>query len=320
MINKKELSVVVQGPILIVGNINITALVLKSVRKFLPGSEIILSTWENSNVNNLEFDKLVLNKDPGSIEFKLNKIKFNYNVNRQIITTLSGIKASSRQFTLKIRSDIILKGNYFLKLFDQHKFYNTEYKFFKKRILTSNASSFNPRKKERRLFNPSDWFFLGFTSDLLLLWDIDLFDTKFYSNQEVQLPFNQEEYPSPEQYVWTSFLSKFITIPKIKLFTFNKSLLLLSEKVLVNNLQILLPSQLGFESYKYRNSSKISTLNNYLRYYSRRDWEILYKRHCYNKFKLSRLDSNEKFLFLKLIFSYISSIKEKIFSNHNIVI
>jgi hypothetical protein len=207
-----------------------------------------------------------------------------------------------------------------LKFYDQLHFYNNNYKFFQNRLLTTNVSAFNPKKKERRLFNPSDWFFLGLTSDLLLLWDIDLFEPKFYSNQEVKLPLNQEDYPSAEQYIWTSFLNKFITIPKVKLFTFNKSLLLLSEKVLINNLQILLPSQLGFESYKYKTSSKIIILNNYLRYYSRRDWEILYRRHCYKKFKLTRLDSNERFLLFKLIFTYISSIKERIFSNHNIVI
>ena len=59
---KKNISVVVQGPILPFQ----TAICLKSIRKFLPKAEIILSTWEGSNINDLDYDVLVLNKDPGA--------------------------------------------------------------------------------------------------------------------------------------------------------------------------------------------------------------------------------------------------------------
>lgn len=54
-IDTKDISVVVQGPI----DEELTILCLNSVRKYLPDSEIILSTWKNSNIKNLDYDILV---------------------------------------------------------------------------------------------------------------------------------------------------------------------------------------------------------------------------------------------------------------------
>ncbi|TXJ44182.1 hypothetical protein EPJ70_08075 [Brachyspira aalborgi] len=59
IIDTKDISVVVQGAI----DKGYTPLCLKSIRKYLPESEIILSTWEGSDVENLDYDVLVLNKD-----------------------------------------------------------------------------------------------------------------------------------------------------------------------------------------------------------------------------------------------------------------
>lgn len=59
VIDTKDISVVVQGAI----DKGYTPLCLKSIRKYLSESEIILSTWEESDVENLGYDVLVLNKD-----------------------------------------------------------------------------------------------------------------------------------------------------------------------------------------------------------------------------------------------------------------
>ena len=58
--NFNDISVVVQGAI----DKKLTPICLKSIRKYLPGAEIILSTWEGSDVENLDFDTIVLNHDP----------------------------------------------------------------------------------------------------------------------------------------------------------------------------------------------------------------------------------------------------------------
>ena len=59
-IDTKDISVVVQGAI----DKGYTPLCLKSIIKYLPESEIILSTWEGSEVDNLDYDVLILSEDP----------------------------------------------------------------------------------------------------------------------------------------------------------------------------------------------------------------------------------------------------------------
>ena len=57
-INSEDLSFVVQGPVS-----EHTNLALKSIRENFPKSEIILSTWEGSNINGLDLVQYIRNKD-----------------------------------------------------------------------------------------------------------------------------------------------------------------------------------------------------------------------------------------------------------------
>ena len=56
-IKNEDISVVVQGAI----HPEWTPLVLKSIRKSLPGARVILSTWEGTDISKLDYDVLVLN-------------------------------------------------------------------------------------------------------------------------------------------------------------------------------------------------------------------------------------------------------------------
>ena len=67
MIKSTDISIVVQGS---VENREETIKCLNSIRKILPQAEIILSTWEDSDIVNLDYDKLVLNKDPGAVYYE----------------------------------------------------------------------------------------------------------------------------------------------------------------------------------------------------------------------------------------------------------
>jgi hypothetical protein len=88
MINTDGLSVIVQGAI----HSEFTPLCLQSIRKYLPDAEIILSTWEGSNVDGLEYDILILNEDPG-----YKKHCRDNNTNRQLVSIQGGLKKVSRQ-------------------------------------------------------------------------------------------------------------------------------------------------------------------------------------------------------------------------------
>src|SRR5574344_632380 len=118
MIKSRDISVVVQGAI----NKKETSKCLKSIRQFLPDAEIILSTWEDSDVTNLEYDILVLNKDPGGFKHDF---------------AIQNIKRSKNTYILKLRSDLILKNANFLNYWDKFDTYNLQYKLFKHRVLSS---------------------------------------------------------------------------------------------------------------------------------------------------------------------------------------
>ena len=85
------------------------------IRKYLPKSKIILSTWDGSNVNGLDYDIVIFNKDPGGSLCSANDDKILNNVNREIVSTLAGLKVCKTKYVFKIRSDLIIKSNKILK-------------------------------------------------------------------------------------------------------------------------------------------------------------------------------------------------------------
>src|SRR4051812_39016207 len=104
-----EITVVVQGPVLgkpadpVVEQL--TRRCLLSVRRELPQAKIILSTWEGANVTGLSYDALVLSKDPGSVWAMVEGVLVPNNVNRQVLSSLAGVRAADTAYVLKLRSD-----------------------------------------------------------------------------------------------------------------------------------------------------------------------------------------------------------------------
>lgn len=200
MIITDEISVVVQGPIYP----NLTERNLLSIRNFLPNAEIILSTWHGSNVYGLNYDKLILNDDPGGFTHKCNQLKTN-NINRLIVSSRNGIAAAKNKYVLKIRSDFILKGSSFLKFFDRYDLVEPDFVIFKHKLLACSYFSRNPRKINL-MFHPSDIAFFGLKDDLFNLFDIDLMSKsdEFYIKKDGKW---DRKY-APEQYIFISFLLK----------------------------------------------------------------------------------------------------------------
>lgn len=96
----EEISIVVQGPV----QPTITENALRSIREHLPGGEIILSTWEGTDCSGLEYDLLVLNQDPGVLPPAM------LNTNRQIVSTVNGLKRVTRKYAVKFRTDNFIGG------------------------------------------------------------------------------------------------------------------------------------------------------------------------------------------------------------------
>lgn len=281
MIDSKDISVVVQGAI----NKKYIYNTLKSIRHHLPDAEIILSTWQGSDVSDLDYDILILNKDPGATVYHIDGRK--QNQNRQILSTKNGIKKATRKYVLKIRSDMMLLGNNFLNYFGKYIKRNSKCKILKERVLvnslyTRNSLMERPNGQiERYLFHPSDWIMFGLKEDMLNIWDIPLApepDTSQYFLTRPELPFCfgcLTRYHA-EQYIWSSFLKK----NKIKFKwennqVFSTELMNLSELSIVNNLTLLEYKKefdILCQKYQYRYGDS-ETMHPY-------EWLQLYKKYC----------------------------------------
>jgi len=170
MIDPKDISVVVQGPVVTDPEVAApTREVLESVRAILPGAELIFSTWENADVSGLDFDRVVFSPDPGSVGERANSSSAN--IYRQIVSSTAGLKVATRRHGLKLRSDTSLTSSRFVDLWEQHAGKGFKPGCFSKRILVSAVFSPCPR------FCPSpywvsDFFAFGLLPDVQNLWDI----------------------------------------------------------------------------------------------------------------------------------------------------
>jgi hypothetical protein len=172
MIASREISVVIQGGISrpkseLLDTCPSTLQVIESVRKHLPDSQLILSTWEGENVSDLDYDDLVFSKDPGSLGERDN---VSYaNILRQLRSTRSGLLKARRSYALKLRSDTILTSASFLSEWQSFAHCGMKPFLFKSKILVS--AIFTPRP----VYCPSpyyvaDLFSFGHLEDMVNLW------------------------------------------------------------------------------------------------------------------------------------------------------
>lgn len=214
IIESRDISVIVRG--LVVGademdnKKKFTKRCLESIRKFLPESQIILSTWDRCNIDGLTYDSVIKGREPEVINmcFSDGTAK-QMNVNNQITSTNNGLKLVNRKYTLNIRSDIFLTGTGFVKYFIKYN-KNKDSNIFDKKILT--LPTYNPRKKAKFLFDPSDWFYFGLTMDVKKLFDIPLMDKNSLKGETINGLHLIKNNFEAEQYIWVTFLSKYENI------------------------------------------------------------------------------------------------------------
>lgn len=302
-IDTKDISVVVQGA---VDKIN-TPLCLNSVRKCFPGAEVILSTWEGTDVSDLTYDKVLLNKDPGG--WKDGRTGIANNLNRQLVSTKAGILIASRKYCIKIRSDIFFKSNNFLNYFDKFPKYERSYRLFKNRILFS--SYFFKRYLgevqygiEPTPFHLSDWFAFGLREDMQLLFDIPLAqepdNTNYFNNHKLSTArpdiFGAAHQYAPEQYILLSCVRKHMNnCPEMRsVIDYNADNIAYNDHFCASNFIILNPGQIkmfclknGIDPYCKWSKNELS-LPIYV-------WEGLYrydifvkeyKKYCDNQYSI----------------------------------
>lgn len=299
MIDSKDISVVVQGAI----DKENTPKCLASIRKHLPNAEIILSTWEGADVEGLDYDIILFNKDPGGYIADLDNQRTN-NCNRQIISTTAGVNKASKKYILKLRTDLILKGIEFLKYFDKmsnYKFWGKKYKVFSQKVIVLTLFTRhyigNGTKRYNTPFHVSDWVLFGCNDDIKNIWSIPLQQEPEFSQYFINKPERQHyEYPTrtwkfpPEQYIFYNFFKKFNSeIFMQDMLNYDPKLITLSDKYIKSNFIILSPAQFSLYTEKYDDVK----LENF--------YSIEYKNSLYssNKFLLKKIAD---FLFKKFVY------------------
>lgn len=199
-----------------------TLTLTKSIRALIPCAEIIVSTWENENIQGLKFDRVIFNKKPPTQGDWPGFAPSN--VNRQIVSTYAGLSASQRKYTLKIRSDMVLEGLDFINIFEEkssaRNLASLNDAVFDQPIVANNFSSRNTSAILDRLpdhplpFHPSDHLQFGLTRDLLRLWDVPLqteTDAYYFLDRSHPNRWRLGELSrlAPEQHIFASCLQKF---------------------------------------------------------------------------------------------------------------
>lgn len=168
------------------------------MRHALPGCELILSTWDGEDVGGLDYDVLVTSPDPGPCDYF---IPFAQNVNRQVVSTIAGLRKATRRFAVKLRSDTIIEFPAFLEY--QYRFPNrgSGAQLFSEKVVACSMGTMDYRKV-RNFFSLSDFFFFfGTTADLITLFDVRL----------AVRPVGQPPHSSPvvsEQYLMVEAMRK----------------------------------------------------------------------------------------------------------------
>ena len=311
MINSKDISVIVQGPI----NKRETPKCLKSIREFLPDAEIIVSTWNEQDVSGLDYDILVLNDAPESVLIEKVKHRTIYNnLNRQLLSTQEGLKKANRKYAMKLRSDLILTNNSFLDYFDKFQQRTQKYNLFERKILTAALfTRFNIKvnkqgKRQKMPFHISDWWFFGLREDLNKYFlDTPLVKepefTNYFSleeNKSKETPYGKAMFKfGPEQYFgYECFRRNFNDIYMEDAADYSDELMEKFRVCLVNNFIVLEFEQSGIylNKYPYSRNEKFSG-DQYIDLYNFHRYEVEYKKYCNSNYEIttpSQLFENEK--------------------------
>lgn len=209
MIANEDITFVIQGPI----EREITQKSVDSVKRVFPGARVILSTWKQQPISITGVDLVLENEDPGPTlaRFSKHDEAFYTNVNRQIVSTLEGLRCVNTKYAVKLRADCSLVKNEVLELYQRFDAYQEKYKLLSNRVVCSNLYGKEFTKGLSIPYLVSDFFYFGQTRDLLELWDIPLFEDYVF-NPELKGKRQHPNWPNRhthvEQELWLAFVNK----------------------------------------------------------------------------------------------------------------
>lgn len=242
---------------------------VEKTRTALPGAKIVLSTWRNTKVpRSVAVDEIVRSNDPGSLP----PIKFDdqgsNNINRQIVTTVAGLRKVTTKYAIKLRTDAFLENDNFLAAYTK---YANLFPSGSDRILTTSFFTIDPLVFEHMPFHISDWFLFSTTERLLKYWStspVSLEDATHYekhkhASHSSYLDKKFRTRLAVEQYLCAGFAKQYgYETPEYHNDS-RKKVLDSFRDFVANDLVILDPWQAGlkFPKYKWAYQSNMQSMN-----------------------------------------------------------
>ena len=298
-INKKDITIVLQGSCIAKYNNRLCVeLAVESIRKQIPECKIILSTWENEKdfiPEGLQVDKIIYNNDPG---FKTRNCKPDgkpNNVNRQIVSSINGLKAAETTYSMKMRTDYVMKSTGFIQNFGIYNDFDKEYQIFDKRIICVTPGTRKPRAKNFNCpFHIADHTTFGLTKDLIKLYDIPLVTDEEFDWFMIHTDFMPETKArnryNAEQSIWINCLIKNGVDVKCEYSTHvNDEIAEQSDRYLVNNFYPISFKKYGIYPLKKYLQPK-NNFRNYCDFYTTNEWLHLYRKYCNKSMKVRNFD------------------------------
>ena len=283
---KIKFGIVVQGPI--IKELNFTIDNLISLRENYPEAKIVLSTWENEDINQELLKKL-----------KIEVIKNKYpekgleNLNYQIFSTIQGIKKLKEcgvEYILKLRTDQrIYNKNIEISLVNLLDIFpiKGENLLQKKRIITTGINTYKYLP-----FSISDMLMFGTIEDMEKYWEVELSKKELLDNEifkEIYKTTKKKTIWSCEIYLYVNFLKKVKNIKKIN-YSLNEYYKTLHENVIITDI-------IEFYWFKYRLLDDNLSNNRVarLQFLREDEWINLYQN--YNKINITEIEKMEKQIF-----------------------
>lgn len=281
MIDSKDISVVIQGPVR-----SDTKRCLESIRRVLPNAEMIFSTWNDEEICGLDFDKLVRSVLPPAFPQHRSSGTLN-NLNRLLRSSKAGVAEASRPYILKIRSDLILENDNFLNNFELYPDRGSRSVFRHKVIVPMTFS----RREYRRWpvpFHLSDWAAFGLSEDIRRIY-LEAEEVRepnfaeYFLDRKDETPFGTTTYRmAPEQFFcYSVFSSSFHDLRMNDAADVSPELIRAADDFVVSNYLILNYEQTGWHIEKYPESKDEFILEEqFFTLWSAFIYQTVYKTYC----------------------------------------
>ncbi len=226
-------------------------------------------------------DRCVISSDPGSLKptLKINTAERN-NINRQLVSSLAGIKSATRPYILKVRSDCLIQGSGFVNLYNNVCKATGE----QNRIVCPSFFTRHQQGLSCYLFHVSDWFSFGDAESINRLWSANLMsevDSSYYDDKPHKLgaTYAAKRFRArytPEQHITCQYAKNLGYRTPEYLDHLNDELVDQHKKFAARHFIIAEPDMLGIVLPKYNHLSRsLYMLSDCMSFY---DWNQIFRR------------------------------------------